>query len=124
MNSNTEISEQNYRERKGPGSSPTKNRNKNRNGFGSKKGFEQLAHNAISVLDIRGCDNISKDTIKKVTTTVVKNGELFAVFNQERYPFHHDTGQTVTTKSKDGGITWSEPKVVVPWTQNKGSWDC
>ena len=60
----------------------------------------------------------------QVQVRTLKNGDLFAVFNQERYPIHHDTGQTVTTRSKDGGITWSEPKVVVPWTQTMGSWDC
>ena len=60
----------------------------------------------------------------QVQVRTLKNGDMFAVFNQERYPIHHDTGQTVTTRSKDGGITWSEPKVVVPWTQTMGSWDC
>ena len=76
--------------------------------------------------------NVSHHTIVKYDTTCanqvqirsLKNGDLFAVFNQERFPFHHDTGQTITTRSKDGGITWSDPKVVVPWTKNTGSWDC
>ena len=60
----------------------------------------------------------------QVQVRCLKNGDLFAVFNEERYPFHHDTGQTVTTVSKDGGQTWSKPNVVVPWTQTTGSWDC
>ena len=66
-----------------------------------------------------------KDTCANQTQVrKLKNGDLLAVFNQERYPFHHDTGQTVMTRSKDGGITWSEPTVVVPWSQTTGSWDC
>ncbi|GIT08091.1 MAG: hypothetical protein CM1200mP30_17210 [Pseudomonadota bacterium] len=77
-------------------------------------------------------NNVTHHTMVKYDSTcanqvqvrTLKNGDLFAVFNQERYPIHHDTGQTVTTRSKDGGITWSEPKVVVPWTQTRGSWDC
>ena len=77
-------------------------------------------------------NNVTHHTMVKYDSTcanqvqvrTLKNGDLFAVFNQERYPIHHDTGQTVTTRSKDGGITWSEPKVVVPWTQTMGSWDC
>jgi len=77
-------------------------------------------------------NNVTHHTMVKYDSTcanqvqvrTLKNGDLFAVFNQERYPIHHDTGQTVTTRSKDGGITWSEPKVVVPWSQTMGSWDC
>ena len=66
-----------------------------------------------------------KDTCANQTQVrKLKNGDLLAVFNQERYTFHHDTGQTVMTRSKDGGITWSEPTVVVPWSQTTGSWDC
>ena len=52
---------------------------------------------------------VKYDTCAKIVRCL-KNGDL-AVFNEERYPFHHDTGQL--------SQTWR-----VAWTQTTGSWDC
>jgi hypothetical protein len=54
----------------------------------------------------------------------VASGEIIAVFNEERFPFHHDSGQTLLTRSSDGGVTWSAPEVVLPWSSTTGNWDC
>jgi sialidase-1 len=66
----------------------------------------------------------SQHCVNQVATRVVAGGDIVAVFNEERFPYHHDSGQTVLTRSSDGGITWTEPQVVLPWTQNTGNWDC
>ena len=58
--------------------------------------------------------------MNQIATRVVRDGELVAVFNEERFPFHHDSGQTLMTRSGDGGVTWSEPEVVLPWTRHHG----
>ena len=55
---------------------------------------------------------------------MLKNGDLLAVFNEERFPYHHDSGQTLMARSKDGGKTWGKPTVVLPWSQTTGNWDC
>ncbi len=62
--------------------------------------------------------------VNQIAMRCLKNGDLLAVFNEERYPYHHDSGQTLISRSKDGGRSWSEPKVVVPWTETEGNWDC
>src|SRR5262249_14743230 len=62
--------------------------------------------------------------INQIATRVLKNGDLLAVFNEERFPFHHDSGQTLMARSKDGGKTWGEPSVVLPWSETEGNWDC
>ncbi len=62
--------------------------------------------------------------VNQIATRALKNGDLIAVFNEERFPFHHDSGQTLLTRSTDGGKTWSEPTVVLPWTATQGNWDC
>jgi Neuraminidase (sialidase) len=54
--------------------------------------------------------------VNQIATRLLKNGDILAVFNEERFPFHHDSGQTLMTRSKDGGKTWSPPKVVLPWS--------
>jgi hypothetical protein len=59
----------------------------------------------------------------QVTARLLSNGEVFAVFNEERFPFHHDSGQTVCIRSNDEGNTWSQPKIVLPWTELTGNWD-
>ena len=33
--------------------------------------------------------------INQIAMRVLKNGDLLAVFNEERFPFHHDSGQTL-----------------------------
>jgi len=62
----------------------------------------------------------------QVVVKALKNGEVIAIFNEERYPFHHDSGQTVFVRSKDGGKTWDPAtrKVVLPYTAVTGNWDC
>jgi sialidase-1 len=61
--------------------------------------------------------------VNQTMTRVLKNGDLVAVYNEERYPYHHDSGRTMMVRSKDGGQTWSEPKVVIDWTDTTGNWD-
>jgi sialidase-1 len=60
----------------------------------------------------------------QIATRVVASGEVIAVFNEERFPFHHDSGQTLLTRSGDGGLTWSAPEIVLPWSDKTGNWDC
>jgi len=60
----------------------------------------------------------------QVTARQLSNGEVFAVFNEERYPFHHDSGRTVFIRSRDDGETWTEPEIVLDWTAQTGNWDC
>ena len=62
--------------------------------------------------------------INQIATRVLRDGTLVAVFNEERFPIHHDSGQTLISQSTDGGLTWSEPTVVLPWTDTTGNWDC
>ena len=56
----------------------------------------------------------------------LQNGELLMGYNQERYPRHADSGQSCFIKSKDGGKTWdpTTQKVVWPYTDFGGNWDC
>jgi len=80
--------------------------------------------------------NVSHHTIYKdpemihcenqVVVKQLSNGEVMAVFNEERFPMHSDTGQTALIRSKDGGISWdtSDKQVIVPWTSTTGNWDC
>ncbi len=62
--------------------------------------------------------------VNQIAQRTLKNGDVLAVFNEERFPFHHDSGQTLMTRSQDGGLTWSEPRIIVPWTATQGNWDC
>lgn len=62
--------------------------------------------------------------VNQIAQRTLKNGDIPAVFNEERFPFHHDSGQTLMTRSRDGGLTWSEPRIIVPWTATQGNWDC
>jgi len=62
--------------------------------------------------------------VNQIAMRRVKSGEIIAVFNEERFPFHHDSGQTLLTRSADGGVTWSQPEVVLPWSDTMGNWDC
>ncbi|MHA1804600.1 MAG: sialidase family protein [Promethearchaeota archaeon] len=57
---------------------------------------------------------------------LLQNGELLLGFNEERYPVHADSGQACFIKSKDGGKTWdpSTKKIVWPYTEFQGNWDC
>ena len=62
----------------------------------------------------------------QVSIVLLQNGELFLGFNEERYPVHADSGQSCYIKSYDGGRTWnpSEKRIIWPYTENKGNWDC
>lgn len=62
----------------------------------------------------------------QVNIRQASNGDVLAVFNEERYPFHHDSGQTVFIRSTDGGRSWDaeERVVVLPWDERTGNWDC
>ena len=62
----------------------------------------------------------------QVSIVLLQNGELFLGFNEERYPIHADSGQSCFIKSTDGGRIWnpSEKRVIWPFTENKGNWDC
>ena len=62
--------------------------------------------------------------VNQIATRVVASGEVIAVFNEERFPYHHDSGQTLLTRSADGGLTWSAPKIVLSWSDKTGNWDC
>ena len=64
--------------------------------------------------------------VNQVATRVLRNGELVAVFNEERFPFHHDSGRTVLMRSNDGGISWrpDPPQIVLDWSDTTGNWDC
>ena len=62
----------------------------------------------------------------QVAMRLLRNGDILAVFNEERFAFHHDSGQTVAIRSRDGGQTWdpSTRQVVLPWSATQGNWDC
>ena len=62
----------------------------------------------------------------QIAMRLLRNGDILAVFNEERFPFHHDSGQTVMIRSRDGGITWDPAtrQIVLPWTKTTGNWDC
>lgn len=62
--------------------------------------------------------------VNQIAMRRVASNDIIAVFNEERFPFHHDSGQTLLTRSSDGGLTWSAPEVVLPWTDTVGNWDC
>jgi sialidase-1 len=62
--------------------------------------------------------------VNQIAARVVAGGDIVAVFNEERFPYHHDSGQTLLVRSKDGGKSWSEPTIVLPWTATTGNWDC
>lgn len=54
------------------------------------------------------------------------NGELLLGYNQERGRRHQDSGQSCLARSGDGGRTWdpSTRRVVWPWSEHQGNWDC
>jgi hypothetical protein len=56
----------------------------------------------------------------------LQNGTVFLGFNEERYPVHADSGQSCQITSSDGGKTWdpATKKVIWPYTDIEGNWDC
>jgi hypothetical protein len=69
-------------------------------------------------------DDSRKHCYNQVNVRRLTSGDLVAVYNEERFPFHHDTGQTVFIRSKDDGATWTDRTVVLPFTATTGNWDC
>lgn len=61
--------------------------------------------------------------VNQIAMRRLRNGDIVAVFNEERFPFHHDSGETLMTRSTDGGKSWSAPSVVLPWSDTEGNWD-
>ena len=66
----------------------------------------------------------ARHAFNQVNVRRLRSGRLVAVFNEERFAFHHDSGQTVMISSDDDGASWSEPSVVLPFTDTTGNWDC
>ena len=64
--------------------------------------------------------------LNQVSIITLQNGEVLMGYNEERYPHHADTGQSCFIKSKDGGKTWDPAtrKVIWPYTDVMGNWDC
>ena len=54
----------------------------------------------------------------------LRSGGLVAVSNEERFPYHHDSGRTVMLRSGDEGETWTDRTVVSPYTDTTGNRDC
>ncbi len=56
----------------------------------------------------------------------LQNGEILMGYNEERYPYHSDSGQSCFIKSRDGGKTWDPTtrKVIWHYTDFGGNWDC
>ena len=69
-------------------------------------------------------DEPREHAYNQVNVRRLRSGDLVAVYNEERFHFHHDTGQTVMLRSRDGGATWGERRVVLPFTDTVGNWDC
>ncbi len=70
-------------------------------------------------------DPENKRCENQVNLRLTADGEVVAVFNEERFPFHHDSGQTVMMRSRDG-VNWDPDtkRVVLPYTDTTGNWDC
>jgi len=62
----------------------------------------------------------------QVSLVALRDGELLMGFNEERYPIHADSGQSCLIKSRDGGRSWdpSTKRVIWPYTEFTGNWDC
>ena len=73
------------------------------------------------VVDI---DDTRAHAYNQVNVRRLRSGDLVAVYNEERFPYHHDSGQTVMLRSRDGGETWTDRTVVLPYTDTTGNWDC
>jgi hypothetical protein len=73
------------------------------------------------VVDI---DVTRQHAYNQASVRLLRDGDLLAVYNEERWPFHHDSGQTVMIRSRDAGRTWGDRRVVLPYTDTQGNWDC
>lgn len=56
----------------------------------------------------------------------LQDGSLMLGFNMERGMHHSDSGQSCFVRSSDGGRTWdaASMRVLWPWTDHGGNWDC
>ena len=73
------------------------------------------------VVDI---DQTRAHAYNQVNVRRLRSGDLVAVYNEERFPYHHDSGQTVMLRSRDNGDTWTDRTVVLPYTDTTANWDC
>jgi hypothetical protein len=80
--------------------------------------FTNVTHHTIYL------DPARAHCVNQVVIKQLRGGEVVALFNEERFPYHHDTGQTVLMRSRDGGRTWDDYQVVLPFTATLGNWDC
>ncbi|HEY2482382.1 MAG TPA: sialidase family protein [Caulobacteraceae bacterium] len=80
----------------------------------------------MNIKDVSHHDIFRHDShcINQIAARALSDGSLVAVFNEERFGFHHDSGQTLLARSTDGGITWSAPQIVLPWSETAGNLDC
>ena len=71
-------------------------------------------------------DSTFSHSINQTSIITLQNGEVLMGYNEERYPHHADSGQSCFIKSIDGGRTWdpASRKVVWPYTDFGGNWDC
>jgi hypothetical protein len=69
-------------------------------------------------------DESREHAFNQVHARRLRSGRILAVYNEERFRFHHDSGQTVMIASDDGGRTWGPRSVVLPFTDTTGNWDC
>src|SRR5262249_29980649 len=69
-------------------------------------------------------DATREHAYNQVNVRRLRNDDLVCVYNEERFPFHHDSGQTVMLRSRDNGATWTDRTVVLPFTDTTGNWDC
>ena len=53
----------------------------------SKPVLKNVTHHVICKHD--------EHALNQIATRALKNGDLVAVFNEERFPYHHDSGQTL-----------------------------
>lgn len=105
LNSNSEISKNNF------------NRlpNKRNHGTSNNLNLQQLANSAISVFDIRGCDNIERDLIRKITTACVRNSELFLPLSN-RINFATDNlNQIISESIKYNDEISNSPTISYQW---------
>jgi hypothetical protein len=58
------------------------------------------------------------------SVVALRDGRLLLGFNQERGRAHADSGQSCLLFSEDGGRSWGDPIVVMPYTEHTGNWDC
>ncbi len=70
-------------------------------------------------------DPENRRCVNQVNLRMTADNEIVAVFNEERFPFHHDSGRTVMMRSREGDVWDLQTRtVVLPFTDTTGNWDC